>query len=306
MSVVSTGLSVAGLRANFIERFEATQSLWQDLVTTIKSHSGKESYGWLGAVPPLREWGQGRLARGMFSEKYDVENLRYESTIEVDRNEISDDQVGAINIRIGELAERAATHKDAMIAELLAKGGDAGFTSYDGKTFFATDHESGKSGSQSNAITFDCTDHTKPTVSEIRSAIGAGITQLLSLKDDQGEPMNQAPTGLNIIVPPALYLSGLEAVNATIIGNNSVSNPIVSAGKVSAFARLTNAAVFYLLKTDVQVRPFIFQDREPIEFGAQGQESDQGFMKEKYLYGVRARYRILYGYWQRALRVTLN
>jgi len=69
---------------------------------------------------------------------------------------------------------------------------------------------------------------------------------------------------------------------------------------------LSVANTWYLLKTDGVVRPFIFQDREPIEFGALAEESEDGFKREKLLFGVRARYRMIYGYWQFAVRVAFN
>jgi len=54
----------------------------------------------------------------------------------VDRKEIGDDQVGAIRMRINELAAHAATHKDSLIEELLKNGESAGFNAYDGPPFF--------------------------------------------------------------------------------------------------------------------------------------------------------------------------
>ncbi|HQE27629.1 MAG TPA: Mu-like prophage major head subunit gpT family protein, partial [Phycisphaerae bacterium] len=60
------------------------------------------------------------------------------------------------------------------------------------------------------------------------------------------------------------------------------------------------------LKTDGVVRPFIFQDREPVEFGALTENSEEGFKREKLLFGVRARYRLTYGYWQFAIRTVFN
>ncbi len=57
-------------------------------------------------------------------------------------------------------------------------------------------------------------------------------------------------------------------------------------------------------RVDAAIRPFIFQDREPIEFTALTETSDEGFRREKFLYGVRARYRLIYGYWQYAVLST--
>ena len=49
------------------------------------------------------------------------------------------------------------------------------------------------------------------------------------------------------------------------------------------------------------LRPFIFQNRAPVEFTALENQSDEGFRREKYLYGVRARYRLTYAMWQYAI-----
>ena len=54
------------------------------------------------------------------------------------------------------------------------------------------------------------------------------------------------------------------------------------------------------------VRPFIFQDRERVEFTSLTEDSDEGFRREKFLYGVRARYRLAYGYWQFAVRTDFT
>ena len=88
---------------------------------------------------------------------------------------------------------------------------------------------------------------------------------------------------------------------ATIIDNTT--NVLSGAAKVVAFSRLTDASKFFLLKVDAALRPFIFQDREPIEFKALETESETGFLREVFLYGVRARYRLAYAAWQHAIQL---
>ncbi|HUT12918.1 MAG TPA: Mu-like prophage major head subunit gpT family protein [Thermoguttaceae bacterium] len=298
--VVSTGLSTTAIRGEFFNAFDATSTRFQDWSTRIPSTGPSEKYRWLGTVPQMREWGSGRLAKGLRSESYDVENLKYEATIAVDRDEIADDQLGQIRIRVNELAGRAATHKDYMIGQLLINGATAGFKSYDGLTFFNALHVSGASGNQDNALTPAAVAPTAPTTAEFRAALSAAIAAILAFKDDQGEPMVLDADGLNCVVPPSMRTTALEAVNATIIANTS--NVLVGAADVVAFPWLSTATTWYLLKTNGVVRPFIFQDREPIEFNALGEGSEEDFKREKFLYGVRARYRMTYGYWQYAVR----
>lgn len=305
MAVINTGLLTKGLRSEFFARFDGTTTFYRDLTTRIPSTTDTETYRWLGTVPRMREWGSGRLARGLRSESYSVENLKYEATIEVDRDEIADDQTGQIRVRIGELAQRAASHKDFLLSQLLVHGGDPGHLSYDGVPFFSDAHVSGESGVQSNdldaaAVAAD----NLPTTEEFRISAEAAITTILAYRDDQGEPMTLGAGGLVCIVPPAMFFTALEALNATVV--NQTSNVLEGAARVVVFPWLSDVSKWYLLKTDGVIRPFIFQDREPVEFGALAEDSEEGFKREKLLFGVRARYRLVYGYWQFAVRTNFS
>ncbi|HQE29979.1 MAG TPA: Mu-like prophage major head subunit gpT family protein, partial [Phycisphaerae bacterium] len=246
MAVINTGLLTKGLRSEFFDRFDKTPTHYQDLATRIPSTSDAETYKWLGTVPRMREWGTGRLAKGLRTESYSVENLKYETTIEVDRDEIADDRTGQIRIRVGELAQRAATHKDYLLAQLLINGATAGHNSYDGVTFFSNAHVSGSSGSQSNDLTCAAaaTDNT-PTTEEFKTALKQAIAQMLTFKDDQGEPLPLNMGGLVCVVPPTMLFTAMEAVNASVI--NQTSNVMAGVARVIALPWLTTATTWYLL-----------------------------------------------------------
>jgi phage major head subunit gpT-like protein len=299
MAIINTGLLTKGLRSEFFNRFEATPTHFQELSTRVVSSADREVYKWLGTVPKVREWGTGRLAQGLRTESYSVSNLKYEATIEVDRDEISDDQTGQIRLRVAELAQRAATHKDYLISQLLVSGETAGNNSYDGVSFFNASHASGASGNQANVLTPNVADDQAPTVEEFGDALRAAIAEMLSFKDDQGEPMLVSATGLVCVVPPTMLFTAAQAVNATVLDQST--NVLQGIARVIALPWLTDKSKWYLLKTDGVVRAFIFQDREPVEFNALAEDSDEGFRREKFLYGVRARYRLAYGYWQFAV-----
>ena len=304
MAVINTGLLMKGLRSEFFNRFDITNTHFGDLSTRIESNSDSETYKWLGSIPRMREWGTGRVARGIRTESYSVENLKYESTIEVDRDEIADDKTGQIRIRVAEMAERAATHKDYLISQLLINGEAAGFNSFDGVPFFNDSHVSGSSGVQDNKLTFTAVDPDNPTTAEFKGALAAAIGTMLGFKDDQADPMAISATDLVCVVPTTMFVQASEAVNATII--NNTANVLQGAARVIAFPWLSDQSKWYLLKTDGVLRPFIFQDREPIEFTALTEDSDEGFRREKFMYGVRARYRLTYGYWQFAVRMNFT
>jgi len=305
MTVINTGLTTVGIRAELFSRMDAVTTYYQDLCTRVPSTTETERYRWLGTVPVMREWGTGRMVKGLRSESYDVENTKYEATIEVDRDEIDDDQTAQIRMRIGELAVRAATHKDKLISDLLANGASSGFNSYDGVTFFNAAHVSGASGSQDNILSPTAVAPDAPTVAEFQAALKEAIARMMGFLDDVGEPAtNTGAEGFVIVCPPIQYLTALEAINTTIV--QSVRNILEGAARVIAFPRLTDLSKFFLLKVNEAVRPFIFQDRMPVEFRAVEGGSEEEFLREKYLYGVRARYNITYGYWQYACSVDFT
>jgi phage major head subunit gpT-like protein len=171
-------------------------------------------------------------------------------------------------------------------------------------TFFADTHTSGASGAQSNNVAVDAVSTTSPTVDEFKAAIKQAIARMLTFKDDQGAPMVLQTSGLHCVVPPTLYFTALEAINATMVADTS--NVLQGIARVISLPWLSAADKWYLLKTDGVVRPFIFQDREPVEFGSLAENSDDAFRREKFLYGVRARYRMAYGYWQYAVQVQFS
>ena len=139
-----------------------------------------------------------------------------------------------------------------------------------------------------------------PTAAEHKANILLATQQLMTFTDDQGDPVNNDLSGLVLVVPYNMLWITREAVNASII--STTSNVMQGVADVVAWPWLTDTDTWYLLKTDGVIKPFIFQDREPLEFTSLEKDSDEGFRREKFLYGVRARYRMSYGLWQHAIR----
>ena len=305
-AIKSTGLSLAGARGEFFNAYDSVGFPWEQFCMRIPSDKDVEHYRWLGSVPQMREWGTGRLAKGLRSESYDVSNEKYEATIEIDRDEESDDQTGQIKIRIAELGTAARDHKTYLFAQLLINGGTAGYSSYDGVTFFNDAHVSGASGNQDNDLTATAAAATK-TTAECKAALGAAIGQLLTYKDDQGRPINISPTGITVVVPPLMFLPMQEAASASVI---STTDNVLKQLQIQVLPLpwLTLGTTFYTFMLGGTYRPFIFQDREPLEFTLTdpNYQQTQGFLQEKRYAGCRARYKLTYGFWQRCARTVFN
>lgn len=308
--IKSTGLSVKGLRTEFNGIFSPLDAaaLYNRLCTRLTSDRDSENHKWLGSVPAMREWGTGRLAKGVGTYSYNVPNRKFELTLEVDRDEIDDDQTGQIRMRIAEMAQVAAQHKDLLLGEAIEAGSSG--LAYDGLSFFNDSHvhSSGSySTAQDNDLTYAAATGTTPTVAEAQGSVEAAIAAMMGFKQDNGEPAwNGSVSGLVAVVHPSVYFTFRTAMNAAILAQTS--NVSAGLADVVMFPRLTaDPKYWYLFKTDGVVRPFFLQERSPIEFAAVDQpDSPDVFKTEKFLYGVRARYNLVYGAWQYAVRTTFT
>jgi len=175
----------------------------------------------------------------------------------------------------------------------LENGGTSGYVGYDGVTFFNDSHVLGDSGAQDNDTTTDITTPAAPTTAELIAAIKLMTAALLGFKNDQGMPKNLSLSSLKLIVPGGMYWAAVEALGAALVSGGS--NVLQNAAGVLLDPYLTSTDHCYLAKTDGIVKPFIFQDREPVEFKSIAEGTEQEFNQEKYSYGCRARYAIAYG-----------
>ena len=130
-----------GFTAVFNAAFQQTQTWYEQVAMTVPATTRIMDYKFLLDFPMVREWIGDRQISSLEPQAYQVESKDWEATIEVDRNDIEDDQLGLYNPIISALAQEARRHPEKLIADLLV----GGFTTacYDGHNFFATDHPVG-------------------------------------------------------------------------------------------------------------------------------------------------------------------
>ena len=283
----------AVLKATFFEAYEgAPVGDWGRIATLVPSTADTEKYAWLGNVPRMREFKDERVPAGLLEHDYSIKNKTWEASIGVDRAALEDDQYGQIKLRIQGLAGETRRHQDELTFTLL-KNGFTGLC-HDGQCFFDTDHSEGDSGTQVN----------KGNAALSASALQAAFTAMMKFKDDKGKPMGTIPDTL--VVPPDLKWTAMELLE-------SVYAPDTAAGKTEMRKNVLSGALdmivspylsdsndWLLLCTKRVVKPIIFQSRVPVEFAALEANSENGFMRDEYVYGVRARYNVGYGLWQLA------
>jgi phage major head subunit gpT-like protein len=128
--------------AVFNAAFQETQTWYDRAAMTVPATTRIMDYKFLLDFPLVREWLGDRQVSSLEPKAYQIETKDWEATIEVDRNDIEDDQLGLYNPIVAALAQEAKKHPDKLIADLMG----AGFatTCYDGQYFFDTDHPVGE------------------------------------------------------------------------------------------------------------------------------------------------------------------
>lgn len=286
-----------GFKGLFDKGLAAAEPLYPKVATVIESSSDKESYNWLGSVPGMREWTDERVPGALRAHEYEIENSKYEATIEVDRETFEDDRLGQVRPRIEELAVRAATHPDELVVGLLNNGFTA--TCYDGQFFFDNDHEEGLSGTQSNLL----------SVALSADNLETAVETMMGFRDDQGKPLGIMPDTL--VVGPGDYFDArqiLNSVSIVVAGSSDIEKP--AGNPLSGMLNLevsphVDSGKWFVLATKYPVRPLLFQWRIHPEFTAVTDPSDEYvFSTDVFKYGVRSRCGAGYGLWFLAVGST--
>ena len=291
-----SALLLAGLKTQFFQTYKTQKADWDSLATLIPSDKDTEHYAWLGALPGVHEFLDERQV-GEFSEyEYQIKNRTWESTVAIERTAIEDDQYGQVSLRVKALATEAKQHIDILTLGLLA----GGFVNncYDATPFFNAGHPQSKNSpfagqTQSNV-------DVQPLSS---NALQSAVTQMRRTLNDQGRPMQITPDTL--VVPPELEWEAWQLLHSafypdllTAGSQQLAANPWQGMLRLVVSPYLTNTTNWFLLDTKRAVRAVVLQMRRDFEFSALETNSEEGFLRDRFLYGVRARYNVGYGDWR--------
>lgn len=127
-----------GLKRSFQGGLSNAAPVWNQIATRVPSTGPSETYGWLGQWPKLREWIGDKQFKSLEAFGYTVRNKDFESSIEVDRNDVEDDQIGIYSPMFQEAGRSSAVHVDELVFALALLG--ISEACYDGQYFFDTDH----------------------------------------------------------------------------------------------------------------------------------------------------------------------
>jgi phage major head subunit gpT-like protein len=310
-------LSSRAVRGMFFNRLEQNPGLaWIAAISAyFTSDQAKEEYPWLGQTPTMRKFGSGRQPSGLSANALTIANEHFEASLEIPVKDMRRDKTGQIKVRISEFADRTTTHWAQLLSALISSGESS--VCYDGSYFFDTDHAEGKSGQQSNRIEVDiselpCTLHGSPalpTPEEMRQAILKGLTQLYTLKDDQGEPMNEGAREWLVMVPTPFW----------DVTKTALAQPLVAGGQTNIIQVLDEVVIkmaqnprlswpnkFGIFRTDAATKPLIRQEEVEIDLKSLAEGSEYETLHAKHLHAVDTSRGVGFGYWQQGCLVELK
>ena len=275
-----------GFKKIFNEALGKAETNYRKVATVIENvKSITVEYAWLGDTPKMREWIGDRVLRDLKAFGYSITKKDYEATIEVNRDAIEYDQLGIVKPRIRQLAYEGDLHYDETLFALL----EANDTCYDGKAFFATDHDVGGTAF-SNLGTKKL---SQASFLEARK-------QMRGLVSDTGKSLKIKPNLL--IIPPELEEIAIKILKASTI-NGGDSNITKGIADYLVVDDLTDPNAWYLFDTTKPLKPLILQINKPIKFRAMDSLTDEAvFMRKSFRYGIDSQDNVGYGLWQLAYK----
>ncbi len=282
------GLSVSYSTA-YNKSFDTTQSNYQKVATVVPSATGEQDYKWLGQIPRMKEWIGEREIQSIAAYDYSVKNKAFEMTISVPRDDIEDDKYGVYTPLFANMGEAAALHPDELIFGAMMDGFKE--KCYDGKTFYATDHEMGGKTYSNKG-----TDRLSMVSYETARA------SIMSIRGDKGKSLKLVPDLL--VVSPSNEKMARLILEADQI--DGTTNVLKGTAKILVEPELAeHPEYWFLLCTNRFLKPFIYQLRKKIKFTSMTKETDENvFMNNEFLYGADGRSNAGYGFWQMAYGST--
>lgn len=122
----------------FNTRFTGVETTYGRIAMTVQSTTRHQAYPRLSELGPMREWIGERFVERLESDGFVITNRKYEKTVAVPVDDISDDQYGIYTPLVSDMGQVAAELPDDLVWDQLENG----FTTnhYDGQLFFDTDH----------------------------------------------------------------------------------------------------------------------------------------------------------------------
>ncbi len=287
---------LAGLKGIFKNGYEGiTNSYFPKVTTEIKSTSVKEDFTWLGSTPGIREWVGERQAKGIHENVFTVKPKKYESTIAVNIDDLSDDKQGQLRLRIQNMAAMAKRDMDNEFTNTLVNLTNT--LCYDRQNFFDTDHAEGdNTTAQSNA-----------PASHANYAFGADAVMriyedMTTFRDDKNRIAGITPT--HVMIPSCLGFKAKEIFDSSIINVSNIKKDHLTKGLLNVIVNpyLPNNgdnSTWYVLDLSKPIKPFLYLNREQPVLK---EDRTKEFMEDVLYLGTKSRFNYSGLDWRLAFR----
>ena len=310
MEAIASNLEIIFRTANlqYQSAMDSTPAWYKQVSTTITSTSRQIVYAWMDRVPILREWLGERVVNAAATHSRTVTNKPFELTLDLDKFDIEDDQLGLFSFGVKNMGMQASKWPDQQIAKWMRSDAST-VNGFDGVPQFSTAHPllggdvvgssaggfggiTGIPATQSNlavstALTYDNYGTARAAMQSFRGADGQplGINPTLLVVPPQLEPMAKAIVE-NDYVPSTTNVLGTSAA-----GQAPMNNVFKGTTRVMTIPELADKPTnWWLLDTSKVVMPFLWQLRTAPIFTARTSPTDPiVFDTHKFRYGIEAR-----------------
>jgi phage major head subunit gpT-like protein len=189
------------------------------------------------------------------------------------------------------LAETARQFKEQMAFNVITEGDQATYgLCYDGNEFFDEHHKEGK---------YYTTDQANFGTSKLdQTSLSATRAAMLNFRDDRGNKLKIVPD--TILVSPDLEDTAIQLTKSATVDASGNINVNQGRYKVIVTPYFEDADSWILARTNGVMKPLIYQNRQDAVFQALEGNTEKGFMRDEYLYGIKSRFAFGYGDWRNA------
>jgi phage major head subunit gpT-like protein len=271
-------------KALYDEAYQGGPALVPNFAMRTTATTAEGVYGWLAAVPSMREWIGDAVIQNLKTHDYSIPNKEFELTVGVDRVDIERDQLGVYTPMLSSIGASARQHPDQLLADRLL-GGFAN-KAYTGKNFFDANHEPVKGGTKfSNAGTKKLSAANFQTARE----------NIKSRRNSAGRPMNLGKD-LVLIVSPKYEATGRAILVADLV-NGGDTNVNKGTARLEVWPLLSASEdSWFLLDVGQVIKPFIHQvEKETVFTSLDDPNSAEVMLKKRFIHQAYGRYNVGFG-----------
>lgn len=305
------------VRTDFNRNYQEFEPQFKDLMHEYQSGPvASNSFVFSEFLTGIEEF-TGSRKHNLFPDtyKFTVVNKEWDHAIDIKRRDLERaaliNSIDSLNIytqRIGDLPKLWADQPVELAFDMLEAGNASTYgTTFDGQTFFDTDHSySTSAGSQSNIVTGGGATTVALLIADIQACWarfdgftynqgGTGNSKKRKLNKSMNKILIIAPTQLGSLFRTALTQERLAS---------GESNPV--AGTFELVTRpFTDTNDWYMvILDDPFFRPFLYQIEKPVELDTPTPQDESARERKVFTWGGYARHNVAYGAWWTAIKVT--